>query len=243
MKNILINKKCFITGATGALGFELARLFAKNKCKLFITGKNNSKLIGKYKKLKLEFPKEKIFFKQCNLYSYNQIDQLCNLVLKKLKNIDIVVNCAGIFSIENLNRINSKKFDEMFAVNVKAPIIITRNFIKTMRLNRWGRIINIGSTSSYEGFEKTALYCSSKHALLGFSRSVYNEYKKYGIRSLIFSPGSIKSEMGRKIKNQNYRTFLNAKDVAQVILSNIQSDTQLVIPEMIIKRIAQDEKK
>ena len=237
MKNILINKKCFITGATGALGFELARLFAKNKCKLFITGKNNSKLIGKYKKLKLEFPKEKIFFKQCNLYSYNQIDQLCNLVLKKLKNIDIVVNCAGIFSIENLNRINSKKFDEMFAVNVKAPIIITRNFIKTMRLNRWGRIINIGSTSSYEGFEKTALYCSSKHALLGFSRSVFNEYKKYGIRSLIFSPGSIKSEMGRKIKNQNYRTFLNAKDVAQVILSNIQSDTQLVIPETIIKRI------
>ena len=97
MKNILINKKCFITGATGALGFELARLFAKNKCKLFITGKNNSKLIGKYKKLKLEFPKEKIFFKQCNLYSYNQIDQLCNLVLKKLKNIDIVVNCAGSF--------------------------------------------------------------------------------------------------------------------------------------------------
>ena len=179
MKNILINKKCFITGATGTLGFELARLFAKNKCKLFITGKNHSKLINKYKKLKLEFPKEKIFFKQCNLCSSNEIDQLCNLVLKKLKNVDIVVNCAGIFSIENLNRINSKKFDEMFAVNVKAPIIITRNFIKTMKLNRWGRIINIGSTSSYEGFEKTALYCSSKHALLGFSRSVYNEYKKY----------------------------------------------------------------
>ena len=237
MKNILINKKCFITGVTGVLGFELARLFAKNKCKLFITGKNHSKLINKYKKLKLEFPKEKIFFKQCNLCSSNEIDQLCNLVLKKLKNVDIVVNCAGIFSIENLNRINSKKFDEMFAVNVKAPIIITKNFIEIMRSNRWGRIINIGSSSSYEGFEKTALYCSSKHALLGFSRSVYNEYKKYGIRSLIFSPGSIKSKMGRKIKNQDYRTFLDAKDIAQVILSNIIIDTKLIIPEIIIKRI------
>ena len=43
MQNILKNKKCFITGATGALGFELARLFAKNKCELFITGKNNAK--------------------------------------------------------------------------------------------------------------------------------------------------------------------------------------------------------
>ena len=106
-----------------------------------------------------------------------------------------------------------------------------------MRLNRWGRIINIGSSSSYEGFEKTALYCSSKHALLGFSRSIYNEYKKYGIRSLIFSPGSIKSKMSKKIKNQDHRTFLDAKDVAQVILSNIKFDTQLVIPETIIKRI------
>jgi len=237
MKNILINKKCFITGATGALGFELARLFAKSKCKLFITGKNHSKLISKYKKLKFEFPKEKIFFKQCNLSSSKEINLLCNLVLKKLKNVDILINCAGIFSIENLNRVNSKKFDEIFAVNVKAPIIITKNFIESMRLNRWGRIINIGSSSSYEGFEKTALYCSSKHALLGFSRSIYNEYKKYGIRSLIFSPGSIKSKMSKKIKNQDYRTFLDAKDVAQVILSNIQFNTQLVIPETIIKRI------
>ena len=237
MENILINKKCFITGVTGAVGFELARLFLKNKCKLFITGKNHSKLISRYKKLKIEFPKEKIFFKQCDLYSYNEIDKLCNLVLKKLKNVDILVNCAGIFSIENLNRINSKKFDKMFAVNVKAPIIITKNFIETMRLNRWGRIINIGSSSSYEGFEKTVLYCSSKHALLGFSRSIYKEYKKYGIRSLIFSPGSIKSKMSKKIKNQDYRTFLDAKDVAQVILSNIQFNTQLVMPETIIKRI------
>ena len=232
MKNILINKKCFITGATGALGFELARLFVKSKCKVFITGKNHSKLISKYKKLKFEFPKEKFFFKQCDLSSSNEVAQLCNLVLKKLKNVDILVNCAGIFSIENLNQINSKKFDKIFAVNVKAPIIITKNFIKSMKSNRWGRIINIGSSSSYEGFEKTALYCSSKHALLGFSRSVYNEYKKYGIRSLIFSPGSIKSKMGRKIKNKNYRTFLDAKDIA-----HIKFDTQLVIPETIIKRI------
>ena len=109
MKNILINKKCFITGVTGALGFELARLFAKNKCKLFITGKNHSKLISKYKKLKFEFPNEKIFFKQCNLCSYNEIDQLCNLVLKKLKNVDILVNCAGIFSIEKFKSSKFKK--------------------------------------------------------------------------------------------------------------------------------------
>ena len=114
MRNILKSKKCFITGVTGAVGFELARLFAKSKCKLFITGKNHSKLISKYKKLKFEFPKEKIFFKQCDLSSSNGINQLCNLVLKKLKNVDILVNCAGIFSIEKLNQVNSKKFDELY---------------------------------------------------------------------------------------------------------------------------------
>jgi hypothetical protein len=43
--------------------------------------------------------------------------------------------------------------------------------------------------------------------------------------------------MGKKIKNQSYRTFLNAKDVAKVILSNIKCDTELVIPETIIRRI------
>ena len=135
MEIILKSKKCFITGVTGAVGFELARLFAKNKCKLFITGKNNSKLISRFKKLKFEFPEEKILFKQCDLNSSNQVSQLCNLVLKKLKNVDILVNCAGIFSIENLNQVNSKKFDKIFAVNVKAPIIFTKNFIKSMKSN------------------------------------------------------------------------------------------------------------
>ena len=109
MQNILKNKKCFITGATGALGFELARLFAKNKCELFITGKNNAKLINKYKKLKFDFPNQKIYFKQCDLTFSNKLDQLCHLVLKKLKKVDILVNCAGIFSVENFNQVNLKK--------------------------------------------------------------------------------------------------------------------------------------
>ena len=50
MKNILINKKCFITGVTGVLGFELARLFAKNKCKLFIFNNYYTLFSTKYDK-------------------------------------------------------------------------------------------------------------------------------------------------------------------------------------------------
>jgi len=236
MQNILKNKKCFITGATGALGFELARLFAKNKCELFITGKNNAKLINKYKKLKFDFPNQKIYFKQCDLTFSNKLDQLCHLVLKKLKKVDILVNCAGIFSVENFNQVNLKKIEEIFAVNVKAPMIITKNFIGSMKLNRWGRIINIGSSSSYYGFEKTALYCSSKHGLLGFSRSIYKEYKKYGIYSLIFSPGSFKGKMGKKVRNQNYNAFPEPEEVAKIIFSNIKFDKQKIISEIVIKK-------
>ena len=236
MKNILKNKKCFISGATGAVGFELSRLFAKNHCKLFITGRSNSKLININKKIKSEFPGVKIFFKKCDLPSSHQTERLCKLALKKLKNIDILVNCAGVFSIEDFNQINPKKFDEMFAVNIKAPIIITKKFIKSMKLNKWGRVINIGSSSSYDGFAKTVLYCSSKHALLGFSRSIHSEYKKFGIKSLFFAPGSIKSNMGKKIKNQDYNTFLDPKDVANIVLSKLKSNKHLKITETKIKR-------
>ena len=69
MKNILINKKCFITGVTGAVGLELARLFAKNKCKIIYHRKKSFKANKKdIKNLNLNFPKKKFSLNNVTLF-------------------------------------------------------------------------------------------------------------------------------------------------------------------------------
>ena len=69
-----------------------------------------------------------------------------------------------------------------------------------MKENMWGRIFNIGSSSAYNGGELASLYCSSKHALLGFSRSMSKELHDYKIRVCILVPNSIKTNMENTIK-------------------------------------------
>ena len=125
----------------------------------------------------------------------------------------------------------------MININLIAPMFLTKAILPLMKKNKWGRIINIGSSSSYEGFENSVLYCTTKHGLLGFSRSINNEFKKYGIRSYIFSPGSIKTNMGKLVKNQNYKNFIDPKELASFINYIIKQNNNMITEEIKINRI------
>ena len=105
-----------------------------------------------------------------------------------------------------------------------------------MKKKKWGRIINIGSSSSYQGFSEGTIYCASKHALLGLSRSLFAELKEAKIRTFCISPGSIKTDMGKQDKKQNYKTFLDPKEVAEYIVYSINFDKELVTEEIRLNR-------
>ena len=102
---------------------------------------------------------------------------------------------------------------------------------------KWGRIVNIGSSSSYNGFKNTSIYCSSKHALLGLSRSLHDELKEHNIRTFCVSPGSIKTSMGKRVIGQNYDTFMDPKEIAEFIVYIISFDKEMVSEEIKLNRI------
>jgi short-subunit dehydrogenase len=103
--------------------------------------------------------------------------------------------------------------------------------------NRWGRIINIGSSSSYSGFKNGSIYCSSKHAVLGLSRALHDELKSKNVRTFCISPGSIKTEMGKISKEQNFETFLNPKEIAKYLVFIISFDSELISDEIRLNRM------
>ena len=116
-------------------------------------------------------------------------------------------------------------------------MLIIKEFLSNMKAKKWGRIVNIGSSSSYAGFAKTVVYCTAKHALLGFSRSINEEFKSYGIRSYIFSPGSIKTKMGKLVKKQKYKDFIEPNELSSLILSIIKQNNNMITEEIKINRI------
>ena len=104
-------------------------------------------------------------------------------------------------------RIRDRLEDESFDVNFKVPFILSKEFSVDMTKKKWGRLIFIGSSSSYLGFPGGSIYSSSKHAILGLSRSLQSELKSKNIRVQCFSPSSTKTEMAKISADQDFSTF------------------------------------
>lgn len=156
---------------------------------------------------------------------------------KKFKRIDILINCAGKFVIKSIHQSTIHDVEEVLAMNMKAPFILTKEFSKDMKKNKWGRIVNIGSSSSYVGFSKGSIYSLSKHAILGFSRSIHQELKKYGVRTFCISPASTRTSMARISKDQDFSTFLDPKEVAKFVVFTISFNENLVSDEIRLNRM------
>ena len=237
MKQILQGKNCLITGSTGGLGKEIAREFAKNGCNLFLTGRN----IEKLNSLKDELEKNqiKIDFQQADLSDTDEIQKLFEKVKSTFSSIDILVNCAGVFPVKLLSDSTIDDFEKCFSVNVKAAFLLCKEFSQGMISKKWGRIVNIASSSAYAGFKNTSVYCSSKHALLGLSRSLHSELREHNVRIFCVSPGSIKTPMGKSVIGQSYETFLNPTEIAELIVHLISLDNEMVSHEIQLNRMNQ----
>ena len=205
--NSLAGKNVLITGATGGIGVALVGEFARYGCKVFTTGRNEKKL--KQVHSLAESYGASIGYCTANLRDPNEIKELIETVREKMPKIDVLVNCAGVFPVNSLTNSTFKEFNECFDINIRAPFLLSKEFSKDMIRSKWGRIVNIGSSSSYSGFKQTSVYCASKHALLGLSRSLSAELKEHNIKVYCFSPGSVKTEMGKKVKGQDFDTFID----------------------------------
>jgi 3-oxoacyl-[acyl-carrier protein] reductase len=229
----MFNKKnALITGASRGLGREVAINLASMGCNLHILGRDEEKL----NETKSILTKESTVYVKTSVVDFCDEYQL-NEFLKKDITVDILINCAGLFPIKNICESTIKDYNDCFNVNVKAPFALSKKFAEGMKKNKWGRIVNIASSSAYNGSGETGLYCSSKHALLGLSRSLYQELKPHNIRVYNVAPGSIQTDMGATDTRQKFSTFLNAKEVAEYITYIMKFDNEMIPEEIKLSRM------
>ena len=151
--------------------------------------------------------------------------------------VNVLVNSAGIFPVSSLGESSPEDFDRCFDVNVRAPFVLMQRLGTAMAERGWGRIVNIGSSSAYAGFKDTAIYCASKHALLGLSRALFQELKGSGVRVYCLSPGSIQTEMGKLVRGQVFETFMRPEEVARYLAFMISFDAEMISEEVRLNRV------
>ena len=230
----LKNKNVFISGATGDIGMEISKKFSDLGCNLVLNGTNEKKLKDLSDSIKTDVNKIEII--SADLGSISEAERVAKEA-KQIFNIDIVVNSAGVFPNLSIANTTNEVLLETISVNLIAPFVFIREFSQVMMQNNWGRIINIGSSSSYSGFKNTSAYCASKHALLGLSRSAHDELKEHSIRTYCLSPSSTQGKMGKKSTDQDYNTFLSPSEIAEYVEFIISFDSNVMVEELMLKRL------
>ena len=200
----LKNKKVLITGATGGIGNNLVETFDNLGAIIVATGTNEEKLND----LKKRYPK--IYIEPFKLQDHKKIESFIERVDEKLNGLEILINNAGI-TLDNLSlRLTEDNWKKVIDINLNSTFLMCKYSIKKMLKKKYGKIINITSIVGHTGNVGQANYAASKAGILGFSKSLAQEYAKKNININCVSPGFIKTDMTDKI-SEEFKKILISK--------------------------------
>jgi len=135
-------------------------------------------------------------------------------VVAKLGAPAVVVHNAGVVVRARIEETSVAAWDEQLDVNLRAPFVLTRALLPSMRQNRTGRFVFIGSISGTLGSPGAAAYAASKWGLTGFCKSLAEELKDSGLMACAVLPGSIDTDM---LKGAPFPPRMSAAEVAKTV--------------------------
>ena len=237
MKNILI------TGGAGGIGLEIVHYFENKNYNVIILDKILKKDFKKnYKKIK-----KNIFYFETDLLEIKKTEKKIQQIISKFKTIDILINCAGIQYISEIENFPTNEWRKVIDINLTSSFITSKNIIPVMKKNNSGRIINISSVHGLVASENKSAYVASKHGLIGLTKAIALELSKTKITCNAISPGWVLTPLVEKqikklasinktsieIEKKNLlfekhpnQKFVSGKEIASLVNFLISKDAQ-----------------
>lgn len=229
MKNL---RYTLITGASMGIGYELAKLFAKDKRNLILISRN----ILKLQDVKNELSKFNIDIKilALDLKNSEDIQDLFNYIEANKLNINILINNAGIGTFGDFNNIEWKSEEALIDINIKALTKLTKYFLPKVVKEKEGGILNVASTAAFCSGHRMATYYASKAYVLNLTEAIYEEYKAAGIKISCLCPGPVKTSFQDKAgikKSKSAKKYLmDAEEVAKICYKDFYKRKVIIIP-------------
>lgn len=201
-----MEKRALITGATGGIGKNLAKIFARNHYDLVLT----STKLDKLNALKEEIVKEfnvKVDVLEVNLSSDNGAKLIKEYTDSKDYFINILVNNAGFGNFGDFYEIPYEKENDLLNVNIKALTELTYIYLQNMVKYKEGKILNVGSIASFASGPYLLTYYASKNYVLAFSYGLAKEVKKHNISVTCLCPGTTDTGFEKRANLDNSKLF------------------------------------
>ncbi|HEX2448794.1 MAG TPA: 3-oxoacyl-[acyl-carrier-protein] reductase [Methyloceanibacter sp.] len=233
----LTGKGALVTGATGGIGWAIAKSLHAQGANVAISGTKAEKLDTLASELG-----SRAFTLPCDLRDRAAVAKLGEDAEKALGQVDILVNNAGITHDNLFMRMKDEEWDDVIAVNLTSVFVLTRTILRNMMRRRYGRIVNIASISGVLGNPGQGNYAASKAGLVGMTKSLAREVSSRGITANCIAPGFIKTPMTDALTPKQVeviaaaipaQTFGKPEDVAAAVVFLASNEAAYITGETI----------
>lgn len=214
-----------ITGAASGLGMSIAKKLANIRSELILID------INKYELEKLSSAIENSKVIVADLSDKDEVVRVINTITENSKNISELFACAGIGQRGRIDEIDGGVYERIFSLNLISRINLAKSLIIPMKLNKFGRVVFISSSSAFQPLPLMAIYSATNTALLSIGQSWSWEIKKSGVHIMTACPGGMQTNFQKNngVKKLKNESLMNPDLVAEKILNSLSLQKTVLI--------------
>jgi short-subunit dehydrogenase len=232
----LQDRTCVVTGASSGIGRAIAIALAS-------AGASVCAVARRRDELKVTASRAngtgRFGFYEADLIADGDLERLAKAVLSHEGGVDVLVHSAGTISIGDLETASVRDLDRQYALNVRAPYLLTQALLPALRANR-GQIVFINSTVGLAARAKVAQYAATKHALKAIADSLREEINPDGIRVVSVYPGRTATPLQAAIHEIEEKPYapdrlMQPEDVASVVLNALTLPRSTEVTDLMVR--------
>ena len=229
----LAGKVSIVTGASRGIGKAISILLAQSGSRVVLAARSEPQLktVGD----EISSQKGEAMVIPTDLTRDKEIERLVEQTINEWGSVDVLINNAGSGKIAPVVKAKVSDWDETFQVNLRAPMILSKLVLPKMMEKGEGSIINISSVSGKSGQANGSAYSASKFGLMGFTQSLYEEVREYGIRVAAICPGFVDTPLIPQMRRMDRSKMIRPEDIAQTVLFVLTSPPTACPVEIIVR--------
>jgi len=231
----LSDARALVTGASGGIGAAIVREIVGSGGQVLVTGRDVQAL--QRLALSLDPGGSRVAIHVADIARADERNGLIEAAADWCGGINVLVNNAGVALLKPFEELTVEDWDTTMATNLRSLYLVTREVLPAMRARKQGAIVNIASLAGRNGFVGGSAYTASKHAVLGFAKSLMLEVRKDNVRVITICPGSVDTSLIRTqgMLSPNIDRILQPEDIADTVLAALALPERALISELDVR--------